>query len=558
MKNLRSSTKGWFLLFTLLLILSSSCTETASQSSNNLEAYVDDMFAQVDKKQTPGTAVMVVKDGEIILNKGYGMANLSHEIPITPTTVFDLASLSKQFCAYAISTLVEEGKIALDDDIRKHIPELPDFGYTITIDHLVHHISGIRDWTSTLPVAGWSFDDVISFDQILRMAFHQNALNYEPGTEYSYSNTGYNLLAEIIQRVEGVSFREWTDQNIFQPLGMEQTLFLDNHTETISNRAQGYRSTDEGTYTATPNNLMALGSSSMYSTTTDLSKWVMHLMTSGGKRPVVDRMFTRGVLNNGTEITYAFGLSVTEYQGAPWISHSGSWASFRTYLCILPEAGYGIVILNNHGQNTNQMARTIADYLLNVNEDPLQVDNAGNRIEVSSSVMNELTGTYKLGSGWYVEITFNDNQLWTQATNEEVSPMTPLSDSVFRIEAYSNRTMTFQRNKAGAVTSMTYSGSMRPKLDISIVTSVDPKDYVGTYESEELFTTYEVLVDGDQLTMKHFRHGTIELTRAWGEDYSGSRWFLGSVEFSRDNGGNVNGFYVTTDRARRQWFTRIK
>ena len=186
----------------------------------------------------------------------------------------------------------------------------------------------------------------------------------------------------------------------------------------------------------------------------------------------------------------------------------------------------------------------------------LRIDDSANRIEVSSSVMNELTGFYKLGPGWYVEITFNDDQLWTQATKEDIFPMTPLSDSVFRIEAYSNRTMTFHRSTAGVVTGLTYSGSMRPKLDISAGTSVDLKDYVGSYESKELFTTYEILTDGDQLVMKHFKHGTIELTRAWGEDYSGSMWFLGSVRFSRDNGGNVNGFYVTTHRARRQWFAR--
>ncbi len=555
MKNPRYSTS---LLFAALLILSSSCTQTASDSNNDLEAFVDDMFAEVDNKQSPGTAVLVVKDGNIILNKGYGMANLSHEIPITATTVFDLASVSKQFCAYAISTLVEEEKIALDDDVRKYIPELPDFGYTITVGHLVHHTSGIRDWTSTLPVAGWSFHDVISFDQILRMAYQQKALNYEPGAEYSYTNTGYNLLAEIIQRVEGITFREWTDQNIFEPLGMEQTLFLDDHTETISNRAQGYGSGDEGVYTATPNNLMALGSSSMYSTTTDLSKWVMHLMEPGGKQSIVDRMFTKGILNDGNEITYAFGLSVTEYEGAPWISHSGSWASFRTYLCILPETGYGIVILNNHGQNTNRMAREIADYLLDVKEEPSEEGDEESAAEVSSAVMNELTGVYKLGPGWYVEITYDDDQLWTQATNEDKFPMTVLSDSIFRIEAYSNRTMTFHRNKAGTVTGMTYSSSVRPKLDTLNSTSTDPKDYEGTYKSEELFTAYDIIAEGDQLVMNHFRHGRIELSRAWGEDYSGSRWFLGSVEFSRDSNGNVNGFYVTTGRARRQWFGRAR
>ncbi len=549
-----SSSNRWFPFFVLLVL--HACAPT--QSTSDLEAFIDEMYAEVDNDRSPGTAVMVVKDGEVILNKGFGMANLSHGIEITPTTVFDLASVSKQFCAYAISTLVEEGKISLNEDVRTYIPELPDFGKTITIDHLVHHTSGIRDWTSTLPVAGWSFHDVISFEQILRMAYHQRALNYEPGVEYSYSNTGYNLLAEIVQRVEGVTFREWTNQNIFQPLGMNQTLFLDNHTESIPNRAQGYGSSD-GVFTATPNNLLALGSSSMYSTSTDLSKWVMHLMNPGDKQSVVERMFTKGILNNGEEISYAFGLSVTEYEDAPWISHSGSWASFRTYLCILPKSGYGIVVLNNHGQNTNRMAREIADYLLDTSDEETDTDTEENPVEVAASVMNELTGVYKLGPGWYVELTYSDGQLWTQATNEDKFSMTPLSDSVFRIEAYSNRTMTFHRDDAGNVNALTYSGSKRDKVDTSVAApKINPRDYLGTYESAELFTTYEVIADGDQLLLKHFRHGTIELSRAWGEDYVGSRWFLGSVEFSKDNNGLVDRFYVTTNRARRQLFTIMK
>ncbi len=556
MKNLKFSSKGWFLLATILIL--SACSEPASKTDNDLEAFVDEMYANVDSKQSPGTAVVVVKDGKVILNKGYGMANLSHDIAITPTTVFDLASVSKQFCAYAISTLVEEGKVSLDEDVRKYIPELPDFGKTITIDHLVHHTSGVRDWTSTLPVAGWDFHDVISFEQILRMAFNQRALNYEPGAEYSYSNTGYNLLAEIVQRVEGVSFREWTEANIFDPLDMDQTMFLDDHTETIPNRAQGYRQSS-GTYSATPNNLMALGSSSMYSTTTDLSKWVMHLMDPGNKQPVVDRMFTKGILNDGSEITYAFGLSVTDYQDAPWISHSGSWASFRTYLCILPESGYGIVVLNNHGRNTNQMARTIADYLLGVNDEEEQDEESSSEsVEVAATIMNKLTGVYKLGPGWYVEITLDNDQLWTQATNEDKFPMNALSDSVFQIPAYSNRTMTFHQDDVGATTGLTYAGSFRPKLDLSSSKPFNPKDYVGTYESAELYTTYEVIAEGDQLVMKHFRHGTVELSRAQGEDFTGSRWFLGSVEFSRNENGYVDSFYVTTNRARRQLFSLMK
>ena len=258
------------------------------------------------------------------------MANLEHQVPITPTTVFDIASVSKQFAGMAISMLIERGDIALDDDVRKYVPELPDFGHTITIRHLVHHVSGLRDWPGTLAVAGWLMDDVISFDQILTLAYNQKDLNFEPGAEYSYSNTGFNVLAEVVARVSGETFREWTDSQIFKPLGMNDTHFHDDHTEVVPNKAYGYARDSEGNYHAVPNGLTALGSSSLYTTIDDLAKWVTNFETKNvGGEEVVERLFQRGVLNDGTQIGYAFGIGVGRYRGLRTYSHGGSWAAFR-------------------------------------------------------------------------------------------------------------------------------------------------------------------------------------------------------------------------------------
>ena len=179
----------------MLLFFAAAPSLTSGQTQERLANQVDSLFAEYDRSDSPGWAVLIVKDGEVMLRRGYGMANLEHQIPITPSTVFDIASVSKQFAGMAISMLVERGIIALDDDVRDYIPELPDFGHTITIRHLVHHISGMRDWPGTLAVAGWRMDDVISFDQILTLAYNQQDLNFEPGAEYSYSNTGFNILA---------------------------------------------------------------------------------------------------------------------------------------------------------------------------------------------------------------------------------------------------------------------------------------------------------------------------------------------------------------------------
>lgn len=548
------------LMLLSLLPIFSECL--AQYTSSELETKIDALLLPNIGEDEPGSAILVVKDGKILFNKGYGLANLSHQIPIDPNTVFDLASVSKQFAGFAIASLVEAGKIKLEDDIRKYIPELPDFGSTITVDHLVHHTSGIRDWTSTLPLAGWSFDDVISFEQILRMAYLQQGLNFEPGSEYSYSNTGYNLLAELIQRVSGLSFREWTDQHIFQPLGMTNTRFLDDHTEIIPHRAQGYYQDQDGMFHASPNNLMALGSSSLYSTTTDLARWVINLdQPKPEMKAIIDRMKQTRKLNNGTDNNYAFGLSIGSFRGTPSVNHSGSWASFRTYLMLLPEEHLSIVVLNNYASSPYQIASTIASWFVTEKATASKQEGKPNSpaVKLPKQLLDTYTGTYQLGPGWYVSLTRKDDQLWTQATNEDNYPMTALSQDLFRIDAYSGRMMKFFTDANGKVTHLVYSGMECPKMESSAASaSKQLSEYAGHYVSEELRTAYKVLVVDDELKLWHHRHGDLELSPAWGEDFLGSRWFIGSVEFYRDSAGRVQGFRVSSGRARRQLFQKVE
>ena len=532
----------------------------AQITSADLQQKVDSMFGGM-AKNAPGSAVLVVKNKEIILNKGYGLANLEYGIPITPKTVFDLASLSKQFAGYAISLLVEQGKISENDDIRKYIPEFPEFDQTITIKHLLHHTSGLRDWTSTLSLAGRSFEDVISFDHILRMAYRQKKLNFEPGSQYAYSNTGYNILAELVQRVTGVSFRTWTDQNIFQPLKMPDTFFLDNHREVIPNRARGYFQTEDGPYRNTPNNLTALGSSSLYATTDDLAKWVIHLMYPPDTlQPVVERMLQTDTLTNGEENTYAYGIDISEFRGTPWISHSGSWAFFRTYLVLLPEYDLSVVVLNNNGKNASRIARKIASFYVPESHTQKKKDQIEKRkaVELPQSVLNAYTGTYKLGKGWYVHLTKKDGTLWTRATNEEKFPMTALSDTVFSIKAYGNRTMRFYKNESNKVTHLVYNDMVCPKVSDHIVyTLKNPEDYTGDFFSDELHTRYKVQMKDGQLYLWSLHHGEITLELAWEDDFFSTRFFARNVEFQRDTYGRITGFFVSHSRAKNQFFRKL-
>jgi CubicO group peptidase (beta-lactamase class C family) len=528
------------------------------------ERRVDSLFAQYTRGSTPGVAVAVVRDGRKVLSKGYGLASLEHRVPITPTTVFDVASVSKQFTGLAIAMLVEEGRIKLTDDIRKYIPELGDVGHTITIEHLVHHTSGLRDWPGSLSLAGWRMDDVVSFDQILNMAYHQRSLNFVPGAEYTYSNTGYNLLAELVHRVTGQSFRAWTDEHLFRPLGMTNTRFRDDHTWVVPNRAFGYARGADGSYSAVTNNLTALGSSSLFTTVDDLAKWVMNFddpKVGGAAALAMTR--TRGRLNDGTTIPYGFGIVNGEYRGQPIVNHSGSWAAFATFVLHFPAQHFGVIVLANTGINAGRAAYDIADIYLarELGPPPPPAPNAiasAPAVDVAPAVLDRYAGLYRLGPGWYVRVRRDGGSLRVQATREAEVAMSARSDTTFWVADY-NAAMTFQVPAAGPTT-LTYRTIHVPKLAESApLTAAQLRDVVGDYESQELQVRYRIELTDSGLVMRHPRHGTIVLTPLWRDELGGSTWFTRSVELRRDEAGRVVGLSVYIDeRSRDIRFTRLR
>jgi len=522
---------------------------------------IDSLFAQLSSGLNPGVAVAVVRNGAIVFSKGYGHADLEHRVPITGTSVFDVASVSKQFTGLAIAMLVEQGKVALTDDIRKHIPELQDFGRTITVGHLVHHTSGLRDWPGTLGLAGWRMDDVISFEQILTMAFNQKTLNFEPGSEYMYSNTGYNLLAELVRRLTGKSFRDWTDEHLFAPLGMTRSHFRHDHTEVFPDRVLGYARAPNGSFRATPNNLMALGSSSLFTTAEDLAKWLANFDDPRvGGAAAMSRMRTIVPLNDGAPNNYAFGVNVGEYRGQQTISHSGGWASFATFVLHFPALKTGVIVLANSPFNVSQASFRIAEFYLDslLGPRPPTTPAARSAVPVSTMTLDRYTGLYRLGPGWYARITREGGALRTQATREAAFPMTALSDSTFWITGY-NADMTFRRTSAGGV-EMVYRGRARPRVPESTQPSGDRlAQLAGSYFSEELEATYHVEVRNGGLVMRHRRHGTIPLTWIAGDDFGGGVGFMRSVEFLRDELGRGTGLSVMVDdRSRDIRFSRMR
>lgn len=348
----------------LLLILCSFSLTLFGQPGEHQE--IDNLFVEWENDQSPGAAIGIIKEGKLIYSKAYGIANLDYGIPITNDSKFYIASTSKQFTAACIALLSIEGKIGLDDNIREYIPEIPDYGKEITIRHLVHHTSGLRDYLVLMYLAGESFEDYFSIRDGIKKLEKQKALNFSPGEKYQYSNSGYILLAEIVNRTSGLTIRQYAEKNIFQVLGMTNTFFNDDHKEITKNRVISYQSQADGTYKRFLQNFDALGDGNLLTTVNDLFLWDQNFYnkTLGGKE-LEDIMLTPGVLNNGDTLDYAFGLIHGEYKGLKTISHGGGMLGFSTQFVRFPKLGFSVIVLANRlDANASHKAFQIADILL--------------------------------------------------------------------------------------------------------------------------------------------------------------------------------------------------
>jgi CubicO group peptidase (beta-lactamase class C family) len=337
-------------------------------ASDSVSAVVDRVFAPMARNDGPGCAVGVYRNGQIAFAKGYGLANLEYNTPITPSTPFIVGSVSKQFTAAAITLLAEQGKLSFDDDVRKYIPELPDYGKKVTIGHMVHHTSGLRDWWELVGLSGLRYDDGYSSDDVFAMAVRQKGLNFTPGERYMYSNTGYVMLGVVVKRVTGKSLREFTDEAFFRPLGMTHTHFHDDHTMLVPGRARSYApdsASGSGWKLADWNNDI-VGQGGLMTTVEDLAKWDANFSTGQvGGQGFLKRQLVRGVFNNGKTDTYASGLTVTTYRGLPIVEHGGSSGGYRAQLSRYPTANTSVSVLcNASNANPGMLAQRVADGLL--------------------------------------------------------------------------------------------------------------------------------------------------------------------------------------------------
>ena len=331
------------------------------------ESRIDAIFAPWAGPDGPGCAVSVIEGGDIVLARGYGAANLEYGIPITPASVFHVASVSKQFTALAVALLADEGRLSWDDDIRRHVPELPDHGVPITLRHLAQHTSGVRDQWSLLQMAGWRWGgDVITQGDVLDLLTRQTALHFRPGTEHLYSNSGYTLLAVAVERVSGQTLRAFTDERIFGPLGMARTAFRDDHTLLVPDRAYAYEADGAGGYRLSIPDFAVVGASSLFTTVEDLARWNRNFRTGEiGGRDVVRQIQETTTLASGAQVSYAYGLVHGTHRGRRTVGHGGTDAGYRSEFLRFPEEDMAVAVLCNvRTTDPARLARDVADTVL--------------------------------------------------------------------------------------------------------------------------------------------------------------------------------------------------
>ncbi len=403
------------------------------QAQNRLRfsqaAKIDKLFSGYNNS-TPGAAISIVKNGSIVYKRGFGMSTLEYDIPIKTTSIFHIASISKQFTTMAIVLLEEQGKLSFEDDIRKYIPEVPDFGKIITIRHLANHVSGLRDQWELLGLAGWRRKDIK----------RQKGLNFEPGEEYLYCNTGFTLLAIIVNRVSGKSLRDFADENIFKPLDMHNTHFHNDMSEIVKNRTSAYVRGRGGIYRISIPNFETYGATSLFTTVEDLALWSNNFVHKQvGGESGLRKLLTKGILNDGKEIDYALGISHGTYRGLATIGHGGADAGYRSNFIMFSEHNLSIIIFANvSNANPALLSRKVADIILEnkfTEEKPTasrpQRNTRPERPELNSEQLQEFTGSFyseeldvvyvfyvKDNSLFLTNIKLGDNKLRIKATDK--------------------------------------------------------------------------------------------------------------------------------------------
>jgi CubicO group peptidase (beta-lactamase class C family) len=552
------------MLRSLRLVLPSAVlalAPAAAQSAPN-PAEVDRIFSRYNRTDAPGCALGVFQNEAIVYRRGYGMADLNQGIAIDPSTVFYVASTSKQFTALSIALLAEQGKIRLDDPVRKWVPELPAYADRITIDHLVHHTSGIRDYLGLWQLSGRSAADEITDEAGLDLIARQRAADFEPGAQWSYSNSGYFLLSVIVKRASGLSLRQFAEQNVFRPLGMGQTHFHDDNTMIVPHRAEGYQPDGKGGFQIVRTSFAAVGDGGLLTTVEDLFKYdanFYHNRLGGLGAQLIEQVTTPGRLANGDPLTYAFGLMIGTHRGLKVVEHGGSFIGFRAQLVRFPTEKFSVAVLcNDYTAAPERLAYQVADLYL---APKLAAEESrkpgGAAVTPPAAVLERAAGRYEVMPGMVAEVTRDGDGLRLKVGPSPAAPLRAVADTVFESDGFPG-TITFARaadGSTGLIASVFGSKIPAPKLPPTpMLTAADRAAVVGRYVSDELDTWAVVAADGEGLKAR-VRFGPWLPLTPLAKDRFGAG--AAAVTLDRDKAGRVTGYRLSAARSHNIRFEKV-
>jgi CubicO group peptidase (beta-lactamase class C family) len=533
-----------------------SITAKPEPSETEAAKKVDEFLSQWDKKDMPGCSVGAVKDGKLFYKRAFGMANLDYDVPNTTSTLFNLASVSKPFTAMSIALLAQQGKLSLDDDIRKYVPEIPKYDDTITIRHLIHHTSGIREYQALVLFGGLGTDNAYSDKTILNMLARQKNISFKPGSKYQYSNSNYHLLGIIVGRVSGKSLRAFAEENIFKPLGMKNTMFSDNRFEVVKNRASGYMVGSDKSIRARSSLFDLVGGGGVLTTVEDLYLWTQNYYEPKiGNKEMIRLLTTPGTLNGGGKMDYAFGVWRQEYKGLPVIEHSGNMSGFRAKIFSFPEQKFtAIALCNNMAILPSAIVNKLADVYLEGQlksevQSPKKVtESLPPAITLSEKEALRYAGIYANPEiGKVFKLGLKDGKLINSGLLQNETPVTPVSENRLLIVEGANVTeLNPVFNKSGTISEikiLTKSG--KPDIFVPVKPPLDSpealSEYTGTYYSEELDADYKLTLEGNTLSLQISDDRKPQLTAAYADVFTTAGGQI-NLSFTRDEKGKIAGF----------------
>src|SRR5690349_3435712 len=553
-RRINSMSTRNFLFVLLAVVFLSGVTPAQVPTKEKVVAGADRAFEKVVKAYVapaPGCAAAVSLNGETVFEKAFGLADLEHNVANTPQTIFESGSVAKQFTAAALVLLQQDGKLSIDDPVRKYIPELPDYGAPLTIRHLLNHTSGLRDWGTVLGLTGAGRGDrVITQDLALDVITHQRALDFTPGSEYSYSNSGYNLAAIIVERVSKQKFPAFVEERLFKPLGMTNSSWRDDYQRIVPNRAQAYSRSNNGPWRLNMPFMNVYGNGGMLTTVGDWMKWNAMLDSHSLGAPLVSALETRGVLNDGRKIAYALGLVVDTYKGLKDVSHGGATAGYQTFLARYPDNKVSVgVMCNGTSPSAGGIAAGITDEIFGPFPETPKTESA----KVSEDELKKFVGVWR-SEKTHAPARFvieNGVSRWSGAR------LVPMGGGQFTAGGNQLR-FTFDKDgKPVSAETVDSDGEVRrfvPETEWT-PTPADLASFKGDWFSEEAGATFTVAIDADKAYIKQ-RPATSLLMQPLYKDHFNVQGNV--IWFTRDKSGKVTGLHVGASRMRDMPFVRVK